>query len=545
MLQLLKALFGKGYLNKIIGTRTNVAKPIKMDKDSPFKKYSDDAFNDPKALDYIEKKINEYGPYALSNKNPQEIANFEANAQRLLAAKNKQTGSTPGMAQQIAESMFGPLGKKPKPEAEMFDITTQQKVDDTGIMKLKSELGLPEGVEPGSVADKAIKESVQYKMDQQGVKSLLDENYNAPKTTSIDEDEIADINLKEDIAKLTEREARAYSANIESFRRPIIREMLLKDTKIKLPDDVRKSLENKDDLQRGADPEMDPLRLLNEYYDVDFNKLDELEEIRFTARNETEAADEFLKKGGLEPKKDLGDKLKDYDGDPDGLAEGGRIGFKKGGIKALLAMFGKKGVKTADQIEQPDFAKLKKEFDAFNKRNRKLTDEEYEDLVAEYGEGVPQLETVADAERFVQGQKDYQAAMFRDYKAGKLDPKPGEPGRKRLLEKKMEEMEMSGDKKLMTQDEIDELMMLQTEELAPQMTERMQLKIKYPGITDDLIQKIMIDDNPQRKAEVLATLDEAYKMVDKGMSSDEILNTIKNTPRTKQADGGLNYLMGL
>ena len=33
------------------------------------------------------------------------------------------------------------------------------------------------------------------------------------------------------------------------------------------------------------DPEMDPLRLLNEYYDVNFDKLDELEEIRFTARN--------------------------------------------------------------------------------------------------------------------------------------------------------------------------------------------------------------------------------------------------------------------
>ena len=502
MLQLLKALFGKGYLNKIIGTRTNVAKPIRMDENSPFKKYSDDAFNDPKALDYIENKINEYGPYALSNKNPQEIANFEANAKRLLAAKNKQTGTTPGMAQQIAESMFGPLGKKVKPEADIIDITTQQKIEPEGIMKLKEKLGSPE------------------------------------KSSPID-------NLKEDIAKLTDREARAYSANIESYRRPIIREMLLKDTKIKLPDEVRESLEKKMDLDKGADPEMDPLRLLNKYYEMDFDKLDELEEIRFTARNETEAADEFLKKGGLEPKKDLGDKLKDYDGDPDGLAEGGRIGFKKGGIKALLAMFGKKGVKTADQIEQPDFAKLKKEFDAFNKRNRKLTDEEYEDLVAEYGEGVPQLETVADAERFVQGQKDYQAAMFRDYKAGKLDPKPGEPGRKRLLEKKMEEMEMSGDKKLMTQDEIDELMMLQTEELAPQMTERMNLKIKYPGITDDLIQKIMIDDNPQRKAEVLATLDEAYKMVDKGMSSDEILNTIKNTPRTKQADGGLNYLMGL
>ena len=29
MLQLLKALFGQKYLNKIIGTRTNVAKPIR------------------------------------------------------------------------------------------------------------------------------------------------------------------------------------------------------------------------------------------------------------------------------------------------------------------------------------------------------------------------------------------------------------------------------------------------------------------------------------------------------------------------------------
>ena len=481
LLELLKSLFGKGYLNKIIGTRTNVAKPIKMDKDSPFKEYSDSAFDDPEVLQYIEKKINEYGPYALSNKNASEIANFEANAKRLLAAKNKQTGTTPGMAQQIAESMFGPLGKKAKPEAEMFDITTQQKVDDTGIMKLKSELGLPEGVEPGSVADKAIKESVQYKMDQQGVKKVLDKDYVPPKTTSIDEDEIADINLKKDIAKLTEREARAYSANIESYRRPIIREMLLKDTKIKLPDDVRKSLENKDDLQRGADPEMDPLRLLNKYYEMDFDKLDELEEIRFTARNETEAADEFLKKGGLEPKKpmvreslddeavemeetkDLGDMLKDADDDPDmpEMAEGGRIGFAGGsGLKALLAMFGKKGVKTADQIEQPDFAKLKKEFEAFNKRNKKLTDEDIKDYELDLGDAETWYEegmTVADVEKLVAERKAYEAKMLTDYKAGRLNPQTGEKGRESFLRKKMEEMEISGDKKLMSEDEIMEL----------------------------------------------------------------------------------------
>jgi hypothetical protein len=333
--------------------------------------------------------------------------------------------------------MFGPIGKKAKPEADIIDITTQQKIEPEGIMKLKEKLGSPE------------------------------------KSSPID-------NLKEDIAKLTEREARAYSANIESYRRPIIREMLLKDTKIKLPDEVRESLEKKMDLDKGADPEMDPLRLLNKYYEMDFDKLDELEEIRFTARNETEAADEFLKKGGLEPKKpmvreslddeavemeetkDLGDMLKDADDDPDmpEMAEGGRIGFKRGGIKALLAMFGKKGVKTADQIEQPDFAKLKKEFENFNKRNRKLTDEDIKDYELDLGDAETWYEegmTVADVEKLVAERKAYEAKMLTDYKAGRLNPQTGEKGRESFLRKKMEEMEMSGDKRLMSEDEIMEL----------------------------------------------------------------------------------------
>ncbi len=351
MLKLLVALFGKDYVNRMIGTGTNVSKPIKFDKNSPFKLYSDSAFNDPDVLKFIDKKLAEYGPYALSNKNATEIANFEANAKRALEARKPKESQV----KKAAEAMFGPLGKSDKPEAEIVDIATQKPVGEKGIATLKSEVGLPEGVEPGSLADRAIKDSAQYKMDQQGVKSLLDEDYVPPKTTTLDEDEIAEMNLKKDIAKLTEREARAYSANIESYRRPIIRQMLLKDTRINLSDDVRKSLENKDDLQRGADPKMDPLRLLDEYYDVDFNKLDELEEIRFTAGNEFEAADEFLQKGGLEPKKplvreslddeavemeetkDLGDKLKDLpdDIDPDALAEGGRPGK---GIDYLMGL---------------------------------------------------------------------------------------------------------------------------------------------------------------------------------------------------------------
>ena len=444
MLQLLKALFGQKYLNKIIGTRTNVAKPIRMDKDSPFKEYSDSAFDDPKVLSYIEKKIDEYGPYALNNKNPQELANFESNAKRLLAAKNKQTGSTPGMAQQIAESMFGPLGKKAKPEADIIDIKTQQKVDDTGIMKLKEKLGSPKATETSSSID----------------------------------------NLKEDIAKLTDREARAYSANIESYRRPIIRQMLLKDTKIKLPDDVRKSLENKDDLQRGANPEMDPLRLLNEYYDIDFNKLDELEEIRFTAKNEFEAADEFLQKGGLEPKKDLGDKLKDLpeDIDPDALADGGRPGFRIGsGKKGVMAIknlinekFGKKTMTTADDIAQPDSAKLREEFKAFNERN-------------------PDVEL---------------PFANRD---------------KRIIPEGL------------TEEDID-LAILKGE------FERKYSKL----IPEDLMKTIMADENPQRVKEIIGHVEQAAIMTDKGMSADQVIDAFKKGEKRKDnADGGLNYLMGL
>ena len=74
------------------------------------------------------------------------------------------------------------------------------------------------------------------------------------------------------------------------------------------------------------------------------------------------------------------------------------------------------------------------------------------------------------------------------------------------------------------------------------------IKQKYGNVIDDnLLQQILIDDNPQRKAEVMATIDEALKMQQKGMSPQEIVDIIKNTTRTKQAKGGsvgLGYLMG-
>ena len=474
MMNILKALFGKDFFTKIIGTRTNVAKPIKFDKDSPFKKYSDDAFKDPEVLDYIEKKIREYAPYALSNRNKGEVVNFELNAKRLLEAKNKQTGSTKGMAQSIAEAMFGPLGKKVEktsPETNIFDLKTQQPVSEKGIATLKSELGLPEGVEPGSMADKAIKESAQYKMDQQGVTSLLDEDYKVPKTTTIAEDEATD--MVADIG------AKAFSASEEARRRPVIRTLLLSDTRLNLPDDVRDSLINMKDLKRGADQKMDPLEVFREYYDVVDEDLFKLEEAIESFADPLEAIDSFQKGGGFKLKKpmvreslddeavemsetkDLGDTLKDLpdDIDPDALAEGGRPGYKLGKVAKLRDLvnrkFGKDTMKTADKVELTEDMKLK------NQTNRAMQE-------------------------------------LEDYR-----------------------------------------------EIAPKFYLRMTLKLKFPGISDDLIEKIMADDNPQRIKEVIGTLEESMTMLEKGMSPDQIISAFKNTPRTKNSAGGLNNILGV
>ena len=72
------------------------------------------------------------------------------------------------------------------------------------------------------------------------------------------------------------------------------------------------------------------------------------------------------------------------------------------------------------------------------------------------------------------------------------------------------------------------------------LSEAEMIKQKYGSVIDnDLLQKILVDDNPQRKAEVLATIDESMKMQEMGKSPEEIINIIKNTTRTKQAKGGL------
>jgi len=234
-----------------------------------------------------------------------------------------------------------------------------------------------------------------------------------------------------------------------------------------------------------------------------------------------------------------------------GFAAGGRVGMFRGGVpkglqaalQLIKSKFGDDAITTADKVESK--SKVFDDFEARNPNpNKQMTDEEIREFADEFGldpsEDYYNWDgTLADARRLLKESEDETKYMYQQYKAGRLDPKPGEKGREKFLEKKLEEAELSGESKLITRDEVQELEDLRiAREMAPQMTERLELKARYPGITDDLLDSILIDNNPQRKAEVLATLDEAFAMMRKGKGPDEVLRIIKDMNRTKQADGG-------
>ena len=245
-------------------------------------------------------------------------------------------------------------------------------------------------------------------------------------------------------------------------------------------------------------------------------------------------------------------------------AMGGRIGYAVGSlpkgiqklVQALNKKFGKDTVKTADEMDRPKDVQAFEDFETRNPNpKRQLTDDEIRDYEEELGDSETWMNdgTVGEAEQALKDRREFIADMELQYKKGKLDPEPGEKGRKEFLQSKMDEMEMSCDNKLMTPDEIDELSTFdigtELEGLrslgANKLAERFELKQRFPGLDDALIDKILVDDNPQRKAEVLATIEESYKMLEKGMDPGDIIETFKNTSRRKNAQGGLNYLMGL
>ena len=284
------------------------------------------------------------------------------------------------------------------------------------------------------------------------------------------------------------------------------------------------------------------------------------------------------------------------------LANGGRIGFKFGTkkrgdkIKSIIEEVNKKlktkttggEVKLTVDIPESPKAELQRMFDEFNKRFKEKTTPDTKDLEkarGKYGSGedlykilkkegitINQAvkEALADMPR-LSGDAKYDADAVAEVVYQKLDIDPDtlnqyhvldvydkaynlltknkkltpkEAFLKQYFAKKSKEKDMYEQAAQREMDAMEAAADVGMKE--PMGLTNEEIYAKYQNkISDDLLKKIVIDDNPQRRAEVMATLDEAITMMEKGMDPDQVLNIIKNTTRTKNASGGLNYLMGL
>ena len=263
LLELMQKAFGKNFVNQIVGTKANVIKPQKFDVNAPTKaKYSLKAFEDDKTFDIIESQLLEYAPFQLSNRSSQEVANYQANLENYIKARNKRAGESTEFVQ-------------PKEETgEIIDLKTKTKVDEEGIASLKERLGLPEGVDPQSEQGKFI------------------QKLQRTETGSPEAESIAQQAMENFFG--FGRGARGPDLVTESKRRAVVRRVLLADDRINLPEDIKTSLSNYDDLRAGGKEEMDPLKIYDQYYERNDTKFEALDNIIEGARDEMEAAKEFI-----------------------------------------------------------------------------------------------------------------------------------------------------------------------------------------------------------------------------------------------------------
>ena len=139
---------------------------------------------------------------------------------------------------------------------------------------------------------------------------------------------------------------------------------------------------------------------------------------------------------------------------------------------------GARGMKKNDKVLKRDLFKnsnlnetddaIKARLEAGNKKSvkkmgdkREMTADEIEDFEMEMGDLDPYDfdGTIGSANKIRKEAKDYEAYMYSQYKMGKLDPVAGDKSqaRKRFLQNKLDEAEGSGDNRLITRDEMDEL----------------------------------------------------------------------------------------
>jgi hypothetical protein len=166
-----------------------------------------------------------------------------------------------------------------------------------------------------------------------------------------------------------------------------------------------------------------------------------------------------------------------------GFAAGGRVGMVRGGVpkglqaamRAIMEKYGKDSIKTVEDtqefglpyfnIDRPEKAIARDKFKNFGKEGKFAEDgtpdyDYYADLLNHSEDTVVfGDETIEELEALAKPVREYQESMYDAYKTRKLDPEVGSVSQARLnfLRRNLEEAEMTGDRRLISQDEIEEL----------------------------------------------------------------------------------------
>ena len=255
---------------------------------------------------------------------------------------------------------------------------------------------------------------------------------------------------------------------------------------------------------------------------------------------------------------------------PRDKADGGRIGFKVGGILDLLNLIkrkvGKKNITTADKIKRPQSALDREMFKEFNERTNKTLvpkkpkpktpDKALLKAMDEIGGGTGDLkydaDVLADELAFQRGlipeggdltdiadQNKRMDLYDEAYSAVSKQFLKNREMKKNLNPENVKLSYADKDKRIipegLTEEDIDFAIL------------KGEFERKYSKlIPEDLMRKIMADDDPQRVKDIIGHVEQAAIMTDKGMSADQVIDAFKKGEKRKDnASGGLNYLMGL
>jgi hypothetical protein len=556
LIQMLEKIFGKGAVSRTIGTRTNVVRfPKGKQPIDPTRGEFDvegTAVKNPDLVQTIENSI-EDRMGDITKMNDQELLTYSSNVRRLLNFK-----------------------EPPVQNADVIKFGSGQEIKGKGLEELIEKQGTKNP--PTTVAGQLETTGKRLEKAGEDLKEITE-----PKSV------IGDI-----IKDYGDFDKYMQSSQKTGYVRATVRQIMREDIqagKLKLPKELQ------DQVMQGIGEPIDIYRKV--YGEGALEQIDSLADDLGQFRTEEEAAKFARSKYTFEPKvepvdesmtyDELGNLIKKGTDEPEGKADGGRIGYAKGkrvkssidklinqlnkktqGKKSMESVnpktgevtIPKKPIKRAEEptgvtvmdvepeiVDERAIKKTKsimtiddlktKHKDAFEAHdqifNVDINDKIAPDMIAE------SMAETKGKDYFNLSQEE-QSNLYKKALAYVDDVRMTKRQNKMSISNEMNQAKQEGIQK--TNKMIELGLDPSSSKDYDKFLEMESIKQKYGNVIDDnLLQQILVDDNPQRKAEVLASIDEAIKMQEKGIPPEEIINIIKGTTRTKQAEGGIAGLI--